>query len=43
MSRSAALKTALTVRLAIKVSGNWRWAFELKDGDALNVAIEDCH
>ena len=30
-------------RWAIKVSGNWRLTFEFKDGDALNVAIEDYH
>ena len=28
-------------RWAIKVSGNWRLTFEFKDGDALNVDIED--
>ena len=30
-------------RWAIKVSGNWRLTFEFKDGDALNVDIEDYH
>jgi proteic killer suppression protein len=30
-------------RWAIKVSGNWRLTFEFKDGDALNVNIEDYH
>ena len=30
-------------RWAIKVSGNWRLTFEFKDGDALNVAVEDYH
>ena len=30
-------------RWSIKVSGNWRLTFEFKDGDALNVDIEDYH
>ena len=30
-------------RWSIKVSGNWRLTFEFKDGDALNVAVEDYH
>jgi toxin HigB-1 len=30
-------------RWAIKVSGNWRLTFEFKDGDALNINIEDYH
>jgi len=30
-------------RRAIKVSGNWRLTFEFKDGDALNINIEDYH
>ena len=30
-------------RWAIKVSGNRRLTFEFKDGDALNVAVEDYH
>ncbi|MCX5820282.1 MAG: type II toxin-antitoxin system RelE/ParE family toxin [Deltaproteobacteria bacterium] len=30
-------------RWAIKVSGNWRLTFEFKDGDALNVDVEDYH
>ena len=30
-------------RWAIKFSGNWRLTFEFKDGDALNINIEDYH
>jgi proteic killer suppression protein len=30
-------------RWSIKVSGNWRLTFEFKNGDALNVSIEDYH
>jgi toxin HigB-1 len=30
-------------RYAIKVSGNWQLTFEFKDGDALNIDIEDYH
>ena len=30
-------------RWAVKVSGNWRVTFEFRDGDALNVNIEDYH
>lgn len=30
-------------RWAIKVSGNWRLTFDFKDGDALNVDVEDYH
>ena len=30
-------------RWSIKVSGNWRLTFEFKNGDALNVDVEDYH
>jgi proteic killer suppression protein len=30
-------------RWAIKVSDNWRLTFEFKDGDALNINVEDYH
>jgi len=30
-------------RWAVKVSGNWRLTFEFKDGDAIDVNIEDYH
>ena len=30
-------------RWAIKISGNWRLTFEFKDGDAINVTVEDYH
>jgi proteic killer suppression protein len=30
-------------RWALKISGNWRFTFEFKDGDAFNVDIEDYH
>ncbi len=29
--------------LAVKVSGNWRVTFKLKDGDVLEVKYEDYH
>jgi len=30
-------------RWSIKVSGNWRLTFEFKNGEALNVDVEDYH